>query len=77
MAPRVTFCILPFVGPTERIYSHSGQQTGHEGLHDSEGDLRVPYAQHHYRAPVAHSGLLRSHWRRVSLTLLKLSLCFH
>lgn len=59
-----------FLGPAECIYSRSGQQTGREGLHDGGGDLQVPHAQLHHNAPVAHPGMLCSHGRRVSLTLL-------
>lgn len=68
--------MLSFVGPSECVYSHSGQQTGHKGFHDGKGDLWVSYTQLHYQTPVAYSGLLCSHWRRVSLTLLELSLYF-
>lgn len=79
----VNFCMLSFAGPSECVYSRSGQQTGHEGLHDGEGDLWVSDTQHHYQAPVAYPGMLCSHWWRVSLTLLKFSFyvseceCFH
>lgn len=67
---------MSFTGPSERVDSHFGQQTGRDGFHDGKGDLWVSYTQHHYQAPVAYSGVLRSHWRRVSLTLLKLFFYF-
>lgn len=67
---------MSFTGPSECVDSHFGQQTGRDGFHDGKGDLWVSYTQHHYQAPVAYSGVLRSHWRRVSLTLIKLFFYF-
>lgn len=76
MATLLTFCILSFTGPSECVHSDFGEQTGCKGFNDGKGDLWLSYTQHHYQAPMAHSGLLCSHWRRVSLTLLKFSLYF-
>ena len=54
-------------GPTKRSRSHSGQQTGREGLDDGGGDLPVPHARLHHYTLVACPSLLRPHRRRVSL----------